>query len=247
MFPSTHWTQLAQATLTGDPAGRDALARLCEKYRPPVIAFLHARGVPRAEADDLAQELFQRLLTSRAWKRADPSRGKFRTFLLGILQHIMCSQWARGQAQKNGGGRPALSLEMLEDDSAWEPAAQTVEPSLEFDRAWALRTLRAAFQRVEARWTTAGRAREFDVYRRFLPGSQSQPDYAAVAVQLGVNEGAARTAVSRLRAELGEALRQEIGLTVAAPGDVESEMAYLRNVLASPGVDMASAVEPTQG
>jgi len=247
VFPSTHWTLLAQATLTGDTAGREALARLCENYRPPVVAFLRARGVPRAEADDLAQDLFQRLLTSRAWKRADPSRGKFRTFLLSILQHIMCSQWAREQAQKNGGGRPTLSLDLLEDDSAWEPAAQSVEPSMEFDRAWALRTLRAAFQRVETRWAAAGRVREFDVYRRFLPGSQCQPDYAAVALELSVNEGAARTAVSRLRGELGEALRQEIALTVAAPGDVEAEMAYLRNVLASPGVDMASAVKPAQG
>lgn len=240
MFPSTRWTLLAQATLTGDTAGREALAQLCENYRPPVVTFLRSRGLAEAEADDLAQELFERLLSSRAWKRVDPARGKFRTFLLGILQHIMNSQWARSQALKHGGGMKPLSLECLAEESAWQPAAIEPEPSLEFDRAWALRTLRAAFQRVEKRWLEAARNREFEVYRRFLPGSQVAADYAIASRDLGVAEGTARTAVSRLRAELGEALRHEIGLTVASCTDVEEEMAYLRSVLASPGLDVAA-------
>jgi len=239
MFPSTCWTLLAQATLTGEAAGREALARLCENYRPPVVAFLRSRGLAPAEAEDLAQDLFARLLVSRAWKRVDPARGKFRTFLLGILQHIMNSQWARSQALKNGGGQRALSLDWLAEEGAWEPSASEPEPSLEFDRAWAVRTLRSAFQRVETRWSEAGRSREFAVYRRFLPGSQSLPDYPAVAVELGVAEGTARTAVSRLRAELAEALRHEISLTVASSAEVELEMDYLRSVLASPGVNVA--------
>jgi len=242
MFPSTCWTLLAQATLAGDVAGREALARLCENYRPPVVAFLRGRGLPPAEAEDLAQDLFARLLASRAWKRADPARGKFRTFLLTILQHIMSSQWTRSQAIKNGGGQRALSLDWLTEEGAWEPSATEPEPSLEFDRAWAVRTLRAACQRVEKRWEEAGRAREFIVYRRFLPGSQALPGYAAAAAELGVNEGAARTAVSRLRAELAEALRHEISLTVASPAEVAAEMEYLRSVLSAPGVDVAGQV-----
>lgn len=238
MFPSTHWTLLAQATLNGDSPGREALARLCENYRPPVVAYLRMKGLGTAEAEDLAQDLFARLLTSRAWKRADPARGKFRTFLLGIVQHVLSSQWARSQALKNGGGQRTLSLDALAEEGAWEPASSEPELSLEFDRAWAVRTLRAAFRRVELRWNEGGRGREFEAYRRFLPGSQLPPDYATVATLLGVPEGTARTAVSRLRAELGDALRHEISLTVACPDDVDSEMAYLRSVLASPGLDL---------
>ena len=98
MFPSTHWTLLAQATLNGDSPGREALSRLCENYRPPVVAYLRMKGLGAAEAEDLAQDLFARLLTSRAWKRADPARGKFRTFLLGIVQHVLSSQWARSRS-----------------------------------------------------------------------------------------------------------------------------------------------------
>ena len=238
MFPSTRWTLLAQATMTGDPAGREALSRLCQNYRPPVAAFLRARGLEPAAADDLTQDLFARLLTSRAWKRADPERGKFRTFLLGILQHIISSQRTRSQALKNGGGRPLLSLDALADEAAWEPAAIEPEPSLEFDRAWALRTLRSAFERVEHRWNESKRGREFAVYRRFLPGSQAPSTYPEAAGELGVPEGTARTAVSRLRAELGEALRYQIGLTVSSAEEVESEMTYLCTVLASPHVNL---------
>jgi hypothetical protein len=44
-FPTTCWTILAEATLHGDEAGRDALTRMCESYRRPVVAG--ARLTPR--------------------------------------------------------------------------------------------------------------------------------------------------------------------------------------------------------
>jgi DNA-binding FadR family transcriptional regulator len=94
---------------------------------------------------------------------------------------------------------------------------------------------------VEQRWIESKRQREFAVYRNFLPGSQIPSSYPQAAAELGVAEGAARTAVSRLRAELGAALRHQIGLTVSTPEEVEAEMNYLRTVLGSPSMDMAAS------
>ena len=88
-FPTTCWTHLAQATLHGDPAGQRALEEMCAGYRGPVEAYVAARGLRGQEAEDAVQEFFLSWLKSRAWKRADRLRGKFRTFLLGALQHML--------------------------------------------------------------------------------------------------------------------------------------------------------------
>lgn len=224
--------------MTGDAAGQAALSRLCENYRPPVVAFLNRRGVAPAEAEDWAQELFAQLLASRAWKRADPEKGKFRTFLLGILRNVMRTQYAKDSALKNGGGQPVLSLEALQDESAWEPSHEEEEPCYEFDRAWAMRTLRSAYNQVHDVWRTSGKERQFQAYTRFLPGSQLSASCTEVAAELGLEEGAVRTAVSRLRFDLREALRQHVALTVATPEAVEEELRYLHHILANRGMNL---------
>ena len=63
-FPTTHWSLLAEASLSGDAEARAALARLRQSYRPPVVAFLIQRGHPANVAEDLAQEFFLKLLHS---------------------------------------------------------------------------------------------------------------------------------------------------------------------------------------
>ena len=78
IFPTTCWTQLAGATLHGDPAGREALALLCAAYRPPVVAYLTGRGLTNEQAEDYTQDFMVKLLESRAWKRAEQSKGRLR-------------------------------------------------------------------------------------------------------------------------------------------------------------------------
>ena len=49
--------------------------------------------------------------------------------------------------------------------------------------------------------------------------------YAQAATSLGVNEGAARVAVHRLRRRYRELLREEIAQTLSDPADLEEETA----------------------
>ncbi|HWB07316.1 MAG TPA: sigma factor [Verrucomicrobiales bacterium] len=234
MFPPTDWKLIFIATLTGDPAGRKALNTLFTNYRPPVISFLRSKGWSAFECEDLAQQLFERLCETRAWKKADRAKGTFRTFLLTILQRIVSNNVTRGNTLKRGGGLVENSLQQLLDDSGWEPATEP-EPCPTFDREWALNALGAAWNSVEARWVRLGKKREFLLYRQFLPGSHKIPEYSAVAKQLKIAEAAARKAVQRLRTELQRALWREVSAT-AEEKDVEGEMQYLGEVLANPGM-----------
>jgi RNA polymerase sigma-70 factor (ECF subfamily) len=57
-------------------------------------------------------------------------------------------------------------------------------------------------------------------------------DYAAVAGRLGLNEGAARVAVHRLRRRFREIYREEIFQTLSDKADLDGELRHLAAALA---------------
>jgi len=56
--------------------------------------------------------------------------------------------------------------------------------------------------------------------------------YGPVAAELGLNEGAVRVAVHRLRQRFREIFREELVHTLADPEDLAEEMRYLLAALA---------------
>src|SRR5262245_37525296 len=133
-FPTTQWSLLAQATVSGDPAGREALEDLCRRYWSPLYQFIRARGYSEAEAKDLTQEFLLHLLEHSTLQKADRLRGRFRSFLCGALVRFLWDADDKRRAQKRGGGAAHVEL----DSAAVEAQATLPENELLFDREWAL-------------------------------------------------------------------------------------------------------------
>ena len=78
-------------------------------------------------------------------------------------------------------------------------------------------------------------SRESDLFGALQPtlSGGHAPAYAELAARLGRNEGAIKTAVHRLRRRFRDVLRNEVASTVVAPEEIDDELAYLRDVLAS--------------
>ncbi len=229
-FPTTRWTLLAEATLNGDASGRASLARFCEQYRRPVVAYLRARGLGPEEVEDVAQDFFLKLLEARVWKRADPARGRFRTFMLAVLNHLLLHRARHESRQKRGGNVETDSLDWLSAEG-WEVAMQAPIDSAAFDREWALTLVSEAIASVAAAFQKPRGQVEFTMLRRFLPGPAAPPSYAEAATELGMSETALRTAVSRLRTKFREVLREAVSRTVTAPHEVDDELRYLAALL----------------
>ena len=141
MFPATQWTELARATLHGDVAGRAALESLCRAYWEPVRRAILAKGWERDDAEDLAQGFFLDFMERGVLNRADRERGKFRTFLQGVLNHWLIDELRRRQAARRGGGLEAVSLEELGEGMEPEMEGGQVEV---FDVAWAEAVMQVA-------------------------------------------------------------------------------------------------------
>jgi DNA-directed RNA polymerase specialized sigma24 family protein len=229
-FPTTHWTQLAEATLHGDASGQEALAAMCHAYRKPVEAFMAARGYRDEELEDLVQEFFLRWLKSRAWKRADPMRGRFRSYLLGAVQHLLAHQRDYEGRQKRGGGRPEQSLDALLE-KGFEPPDLSDPAVSEFDRQWAVAVVENALGRVEEEFRQAGRTAEFAVLRRFLPGSAAALTMEQAGAALNLSQPAIKAAIHRLRLRFRGTLRSAVAQTVGSMEEVAEEMQYLRTLL----------------
>src|SRR5205809_7772696 len=103
-FPTTRWTLVIAA---GDPDRKDArtaLVSLCEGYWYPLYVYLRRRGYPADKAQDLTQEFFMRVLEGRYLDRADPEKGRFRSFILTSLKFFVAAEEDRQRAYKTGGG-----------------------------------------------------------------------------------------------------------------------------------------------
>jgi RNA polymerase sigma-70 factor (ECF subfamily) len=231
-FPTTHWSQVAQAGDLASPGTRDALATLCSAYWYPLFAFIRRRGHHAEEARDLVQDYFARLLEGRVLAAADPAKGRFRTFLIADCIRFLSHQRARARALKRGGHRQFLTIDAAraEQRYAFEPAS-TLTPEQIFFRAWALTLLDEVLTKLRAEYEKDGRGAIFDRLKGVLTAEPDATPYATIAAELGMTEGAIQVAVHRLRRRYGAVLRREIAATVADPSEVDDEIHALFTAL----------------
>jgi RNA polymerase sigma-70 factor (ECF subfamily) len=231
-FPTTRWTLVVAA---GDPQrkeARSALVFLCEHYWYPLYAYLRRSGYPTDQAQDLTQEFFLRVLEGRYLDRADPEKGRFRSFILTSLKFFAADERDRRHARKRGGGVLApLELSSGEERYQREPAHDET-PERIFERRWALSMLDRVVERLRNEFVHHGRPEHFEQLKMFLLAQADTP-YAALAREMNTSEGALKVAIHRLRKRYRELFRQEIADTVADPVEVESELRYLAAVLTS--------------
>jgi RNA polymerase sigma-70 factor (ECF subfamily) len=229
-FPTTRWTLVVAA---GDPQrkeARSALVSLCETYWYPLYAYLRRRGYSSHEAQDLTQEFFIRLLEGRYLDRADPDKGRFRSFLLASLKFFVADEGDRQRAHKRGGGM-VVPLEFSSGEERYqrEPAHEET-PERIFERRWALSLIDRVVGKLREEFVHHGRVEHFERLKVFLLG-HSDASYAALAQEMNTSEGALKVSIHRLRKRYRELFRQEIADTVADPAEVESELRFLAAVL----------------
>jgi RNA polymerase sigma-70 factor (ECF subfamily) len=228
-FATTQWSLVVAAGRRNTSRSRDALATLFEAYWYPLYVFLRHKGHPAEEAEDLVQAFFARTLEKDTIARADPTRGRFRNFLLTALTHFATNEFERARTQKRGGARRQVRLDVLEGEARYRLEPRTEEtPERLFERRWAQTLLQRAVTSLRDDFVRAGRAPLFDALSPFLLGIDDTVPYRDLAARLGQNEPALRVAVHRLRKGLRKRLEAEVAETVATQADVEAELQFLR-------------------
>ena len=228
VFATTHWTVVLAAGKRSTPQADVALEQLCRTYWFPLYAYVRRRGHTKEDAEDLVQAFFARFLAKNYLAGLSAERGRFRAFLLASLKHFLINDWKKSQRQKRGGGEAALSLDWQTADTKFQVAA-TNEPSPDkaFDREWALALLAKVIERLQKECEADGKAKLFGQLKTFLTADKDGTAQSEAAKVLGMEEGAVRVAIHRLRKRYRQLLRAEIARTLADAADVDEEMRAL--------------------
>lgn len=238
-FPITSWTIISQATLQGDQVARKAMDEFCHCYWKPVYLAICATGRSGGDAEDQTQSFFRYLMANSTLRRAERSRGKFRTFLLTVLWRFLRDERDKLKAEKRGGDATIQSLdEALECDLSCEAAPLTEV----LDREWALALFQRVMETIRDEVVTARGEEAWNALRQFLPGSVHTPLMASVAPILGLTEGGLRSEVHRLRQRCQDVLRYEVITSVSSPEEIDEEIVYLGRVLRAQWEGAATAM-----
>ena len=252
-FRTTQWSLVADAAACNDHAA-EPMAELCRRYWYPLYVFLRRRGATPEDAADDLQNFFLRCLSGDILTAADPSRGRFRTFMLTACQNHVRNRHRHDHAARRGGGRvvslePAIAFDRgdAERRYAFEPHIDD-DPTRSFDRRWALELIDRALCRLRDDMVAAGRGDRFEALRPMIAPAIDPPttdddcnvDHsnrddspaspAQVAARLGIEPGALKVAVHRLRKKFGDCVRAEIAATVDAD-QVDDELRDLMRAL----------------
>lgn len=233
-FASTRWTVVLLAKDKHAPGAAVALETLCRDYWYPLYAYARRQGSAPADAQDLTQGFFARFLEKEYLKSVSPEKGRFRSFLLVAFKRFAANEWARGRAEKRGGGEAVLSLDFAAAENLYQSGGGVHAPAdLLYDQRWAVALLDRALIRLREEHADAPKNRLFDALKGFIAASKDEVNYAGIAEMLGMRPGTVRVAMHRLRQRYREIVHEEIAHTVSDPVEVESELKYLRSVLSA--------------
>ena len=238
LFASTRWTIVLEAANSGAASAQSlsALSELCRVYWRPLYLFLRSKGHSAEDAQDLTQGFFADLIETRAYSRANPEKGRFRSFLLGALKHFVADARDRDQAQKRGGGKVHEPFDEAIIAEAENQVARNErwQPDMVYDRAWAETLLRQALARLGQECAFAGKTTLFEALKSHLsPNGEKAASYDELSARVRRPAATLRKDAERLRARYGEILREEVCGTVTDPSDVDGELHYLCQAVTS--------------
>jgi RNA polymerase sigma-70 factor (ECF subfamily) len=229
-FKTTRWSLVQRATGDIDADALQALAALCDSYWYPIYAYIRRSGHSAHDAEDLTQDFFAKLLEKSTLAKADPAKGRLRSFLLTCVRNYLHNEHERTIAQcRDERLLTSFDQEWAEHRFASEPADE-LSPDRLYQRRWALTLLEFTLQVLEQEYLADGKRELFAALRRCLGFSKEEtPNYAALAERLGSTETTCRTHVFRLRQRWREILFQQVSLTLDDPtsDEIKAELSEL--------------------
>jgi len=231
-FQTTRWTLVQAAAINPTGDSRRALSTLCQTYWQPVYAFIRRNGYDPDQSQDLTQGFFALMLEKNYLIHADQKRGRFRSFLLTAVKHFLVNEWDRANALKRGGGQATVSIDLIEAERWYVPAAVDAStPEKAFERQWAFSILEQVMTRLRADYVNAGKSAQFEKLSEFLNQDSRDIGYEELSGEMAMSAGALRMAVHRMRRAYRRILREEIAETVSTPDEIDAEIRFLVAIL----------------
>ncbi len=179
-------TRLSLLIQLHDGRNKQAWADFVDLYSPVVYGFARRQGLQDADAADLVQEVLRSV--TKSIPTYDCEKGRFRSWLMGVVHHRLCEFWTRQGREAAGSGdtRVMQHLEQL-------PSPHDVEEI--WEQEYRQSVFRLAAARVRDNFTES-------TWKAFWQTNMEGKSTREVAQSLGISEGAVYIARSRVIARV---------------------------------------------
>ncbi len=217
-FPATRWSLVAASQRDDEPRARAALADLCRDYWFPVFGFIRARSGSVEDAEDRTQGFFGSIIKKRTFARADPGRGKFRTFLLAAARHFLDDERDRDHAMKRGADRVVSFDAMQAEERLRAEPRDHRTPEQIFMRRYVTAMLDACLAELREEWAADGNAAFFDALAAYVTRSSFENETRDdIASRLGIPPSRVKDKLEDLKERLGKIIRRRVSDTLHHP------------------------------
>jgi DNA-directed RNA polymerase specialized sigma24 family protein len=180
--------RLRQTEEEGDVTVLNVLAG---RYWTPLYQFLRAQGASEEDAKDVIQDFFVSIFETRLFQRADPTRGRFRNFLLKSLTHFMANTKRAARAQKRCPQGGLVSFEYIASSAYFEATSLREDDSPEtvFHRTWIRELVANVLKALERECTLTGKRSHFQLFHQRIVAPELDGYLAPALEELAQRHG----------------------------------------------------------
>ncbi len=230
----TRWSLIARARETDADTRMEAMNTLLQTYLPVLQWYLTRHsGLSFHEREDLIQGFVARkILDQEILSRADRSRGRFRSFLLGAFQNYIRDELRKQHAARRA--PPGGHLLPLEEADGVSSCDRKMERELQ--QVWLRQLVAQAAANMQKACTEENREDVWSIFSSrlldpMLGGDKPEP-YDALVARLGLRSPSqASNLLVTAKRMFARHLRQAVCDTVGDPAQVEEELEELKKSL----------------
>jgi len=243
-FLTTHWSLIEDVDSGDLDKNRALLGLLLSRYWKPVYCYLRRKGYENEQAKDLTQGFFHEVVMGRSLiKKADQSKGRFRSFLLIALNRYLITARTGQAAQKRIPKSKLVSLNVT-DLPELHQATSELTPEDTFNYAWVSSLLEQILQEVEAKCHEDGKTVHWHVFHdRVLEPIMDKtepPSMKEIRRRYGIqSEAKASNMMVTVKRRFQIVLKSHLRHLVVSDDQVDEELAEIMRFLPKMAQDHA--------
>lgn len=227
-FLTTHWSMI-QGVKEGEDTDRVLIGLLLGRYWKPVYCCLRRKGYGNEEAKDLTQGFFHEVVLNRNLvQRADPAKGRFRSFLLHALNQYLVDVQRKEAAQQRIPRAKLVPLDVADPPSLPQPVHE-FDAEQCFNYAWKVDLLDRVLAELKEWYIGQGMEAHWFLFQDYLlqPSLHDvdAPSLTDLCRQFEIeNETKASNMIGTVKRRFQTVLKEHIRQTVISGEVAEEEL-----------------------
>ncbi len=239
-FQTTQWSLIRAAQTDDQTRRRLIIGNLMERYWKPVYSYLRYRGYDNEKAKDFTQGFFCEIVwKGELFRRADQSKGRFRTLLLTALERYVASEIRKETAEKRRPAAGFVDVEM-EDLPVLATTQTGVTADEAFYRSWATDLLENVLAEIKQEYCQTGRSSHWFAFEAKvlapILGNTEAASLAEICRQHGIeDETKASNMIITVKRRFQAVLRRCLRDLVPSDDEVEVEFCEILEIFSRSG------------